>query len=58
MVLSTNDNEPLSVIVWSLVLSSSFGQGSAVAVTMLVLMIPILAVYWSLARRSGIAPSN
>jgi iron(III) transport system permease protein len=58
VVLSTNDNEPLSVIVWSLVLSSSFGQGSAVAVTMLVLMLPILAVYWSLARRSGIVPSN
>jgi iron(III) transport system permease protein len=58
VVLSTNTNQPLSVIVWSLVVSSSYGQGSAVAVTMLALMVPILALYWIVARRTGIAPSN
>lgn len=58
VVLSTSDNVPLSVIVWSLVLSSSFGQGSAVAVTMLVLIIPVLALYWTIARRTGIAPTT
>jgi len=58
VVLSTNTNQPLSVIVWSLVVSSSYGQGSAVAVTMLALMVPILALYWVVARRTGIAPSN
>jgi iron(III) transport system permease protein len=52
--LSTNDNQPLSVIVWSLVLSNSSGQASAVAVTMLVLMLPVLFVYATIARRAGI----
>ncbi len=58
VVLSTSDNQPLSVVVWSLVLSSSYGQGSAVAVSMLVLLIPILALYWTVARRTGIAPQG
>jgi iron(III) transport system permease protein len=54
VVLSTNDNQPLSVIVWSLVLSNSSGQASAVAVTMLALMLPVLFVYATIARRAGI----
>ncbi len=58
VVLSTSDNQPLSVVVWSLVLSSSYGQGSAVAVGMLVLLIPILGLYWSVARRTGIVPQG
>ena len=58
VVLSTSENQPLSVIVWSLVVSSSYGQGSAVAVTMLAAMIPVLALYWTVARRTGIAPSR
>ena len=55
VVLSTNDNQPLSVIVWSLALSNSSGQASAVAVTMLVLMLPVLFVYATVARHAGIA---
>ncbi len=58
VVLSTNDNQPLSVIVWSLVLSDSLGQGSAVAVMMLLLMLPILLIYATIARRAGIASSG
>ena len=58
VVLSTADNAPLSVVVWSLVLSSSFGRASAVAVSMLVLMVPVLALYWTAARRTGIAPPS
>jgi len=58
VVLSTNNNQPLSVIVWSLVLSDSLGQGSAVAVMMLLLMLPILLIYATIARRAGIASSG
>jgi iron(III) transport system permease protein len=58
VVLSTSDNQPLSMVVWSLVLSSSFGRASAVAISMLVLMVPVLALYWTIARRTGIAQSN
>lgn len=56
-MLSTANNEPLSVIVWSLVSASSYGEGSSVAVIMLVLMIPILGLYWAVARRTGVAPT-
>jgi iron(III) transport system permease protein len=58
VVLSTSGNQPLSMVVWSLVLSSSFGRASAVAIGMLVLLLPVLALYWTVARRTGIAPSN
>ncbi|HEY3917266.1 MAG TPA: iron ABC transporter permease [Stellaceae bacterium] len=58
VVLSTNDNQPLSIIVWSLVLSDSYGQGSAVAILMLLLMLPILLAYAAIARRAGIAPAR
>lgn len=58
VVLSTSDNAPLAVVVWSFVLSSSFGKASAVAISMLVLMAPILALYWTAARRTGIAPPS
>jgi iron(III) transport system permease protein len=54
VLLATHDNQPLAVIVWSLVHSSSYGAGSVVAVMMLILMAPILALYWMIARRTGI----
>jgi iron(III) transport system permease protein len=57
-VLSTNANQPLSMMVWSLVSAASYGAASAVAVTMLVLMVPILGLYWTIARRTGIVASR
>ena len=57
VVLSTSDNQPLSVIVWSLVQGSQYGQASSISLIMVALMIPILLVYWIVARRTGIAPA-
>lgn len=54
VLLATRHNQPLAVIVWSLVQSSSYGAGSLVAVLMLLLMAPILGLYWIIARRTGI----
>jgi iron(III) transport system permease protein len=54
VLLATHHNQPLAVIVWSLVQSSSYGAGSLVAVLMLILMAPILGLYWMIARRTGI----
>ncbi len=54
VVLATSDNQPLSVVVWSLVSTSSYGSASAVAVIMLLLMLPILLAYWLVARRVGV----
>ena len=51
VVLSTAQNQPLSVVVWGLVATSSYGAASAVALLMLIIMVPMLFVYWFLARR-------
>lgn len=51
VVLSTASNQPLSVVVWSLVATSSYGAASAVSLFMLVVMLPMLFLYWMLARR-------
>jgi iron(III) transport system permease protein len=58
VVLTTSGNQTLSMIVWGLVQTSSFGQASAVALIMVALMVPILILYWTMARRSGIAPAG
>src|SRR5262249_37852823 len=53
VVLASSDSRPMSVVVWSLISSASYGQASAVAVLMLILMMPILCLYWIVARRVG-----
>ena len=58
VVLATGDNQPLSMVVWSLVLTSEYGHASAVAVIMIGLMAPILILYWMIARRTGIVPTS
>ncbi len=58
VVLATGDNQPLSMVVWSYVLTSEYGQASAVAAIMIALMAPILVVYWTVARRTGIVPTR
>jgi iron(III) transport system permease protein len=58
VVLTTSGNQTLSMVVWGLVQTSAFGQASAVALIMVVLMVPILILYWTMARRTGIAPSG
>ena len=58
VVLTTSGNQTLSMVVWGLVQSSAFGSASAVALIMVALMIPILALYWTIARRTGIAPAE
>jgi ABC-type Fe3+ transport system permease subunit len=58
VVLSTGDNQPLSMIVWSFVQTGAYGQASAAAIIMIALMAPILILYWMVARRTGIVPTN
>jgi iron(III) transport system permease protein len=54
VALSTTDNQPLSVVVWTLVSTSSYGMASTVSIVMLVLMLPVLFLYWTAARRAGV----
>src|SRR5580704_13624609 len=54
VILSTADNLTFPVVVWSLWLGGGLGQASALAVVMLLMMTPMIALYWLLARRQGL----
>jgi iron(III) transport system permease protein len=52
--LSTGDNITLPVVIWSQWAGGGLGQSSALAMVMLIVMVPLVAVYWVLARRHGL----
>jgi iron(III) transport system permease protein len=54
VILSTADNVTFPIVVWSLWLGGGLGQASALAVVMLLLMTPVIVIYWLLARRLGL----
>ena len=57
VVISTSNNLPFSFLVWGFVQASAYGSASAAALIMLGLMLPVLLIYWLVARRAGmIAP--
>jgi iron(III) transport system permease protein len=54
VILSTADNLTFPVVVWSLWLGGGLGQASALAMVMLAMMTPLIAIYWLIARRQGL----
>ncbi len=54
VILTTSGNITLPVVVWSLWLGGGLGQSSALATVTLILMAPVIALYWLLARRQGL----
>jgi iron(III) transport system permease protein len=54
VILSTSANMTLPVVIWSFWLGGGLGQSSALATVMLLLMTPVVALYWLLARRQGL----
>ncbi len=54
VVLTTRENMTLPVVVWSLWLNGGLGQASALAFLMLLMMLPLVALYWFIARRRGL----
>jgi iron(III) transport system permease protein len=54
VILSTADNLTFPVVVWSLWLGGGLGQASALAMVMLLMMTPLIAIYWLIARRQGL----
>jgi len=54
VLLTTRDNMTLSVVIWSLWLGGGLGDAAAVALVMLCGMIPIIGLYWVVARKSGL----
>ena len=54
VLLTTSDNITLPLVIWSLWTSGGLGQASALAFAMLAMMVPIVIVYWMVARRCGL----
>lgn len=50
IILTTRDNMTLPVVVWSMWVASGFGQAAALTVLLLILMVPIVTLYWWIAR--------
>jgi iron(III) transport system permease protein len=55
VLLSRAENMTLPVVVWSIWLNGGFSQAAALTVIMLAALAPIIALYWIIAQRSGIA---
>jgi iron(III) transport system permease protein len=55
VILSSADNVTVAVVIWSLWLGGGLGQASALAVVMLLVMAPMIAIYWAFARRSALS---
>jgi iron(III) transport system permease protein len=55
VLISTTSNQPVSVVVWGYVVSSAYGQASALILLMLACLLPVLFLYWMAARRVGLA---
>lgn len=54
VIVSAGGNITMPVVVWSLWLGGGMGESSALTMIMLVVMVPIIAVYWMVARRQGV----
>jgi iron(III) transport system permease protein len=54
VLLTKFENMTLPVFIWSTWATGAQGQAAALGLIMLVVMVPIVAVYWAVARRSGI----
>ena len=54
VVLTTRDNMTLPVVVWSLWLSGGLGTASALTLILLVIMLPVIGLYWFVSRKRGL----
>lgn len=52
VLLTTRDNLTLPVLIWSLWLGGGLGDAAAIALVMTGLMIPLIGLYWLVAKRS------
>ncbi|HEY4134540.1 MAG TPA: iron ABC transporter permease [Alphaproteobacteria bacterium] len=50
VLLTTRDNMTLPVVIWSLWVGGGFGDAAAISLIMLGLMIPVVGLYWFVAK--------
>ena len=54
VLLTTRDNMTLPVVIWGLWQGSGYGDASAITILMLGVMIPLVSLYWFIARKSSV----
>lgn len=54
VLLTTRDNMTLPVVIWGLWQGSGYGDASAITIIMLGLMIPLVSLYWFVARKGSL----
>lgn len=53
VVLTTRDNITLPVVVWSMWQAGGFGPAAAITLLLMLMMLPLVALYWWAVRRTG-----
>lgn len=56
VLLTTPDNMTLPVVIWSLWVGGGFGDAAAIALIMLLLMAPLIGLYWFASKRHKLRP--
>ena len=54
VLLTTRDNLTLPVVVWSIWQDGGFGKAAAITLLLMALMVPLIALYWWVMRRTGL----
>jgi len=54
VVLSTNDNVTLPIVVWNAWFAGGFGSAAALTLILMAMMVPLVALYWWFMRRTGL----
>jgi iron(III) transport system permease protein len=54
VLLTTRDNLTLPVVVWSIWQDGGFGKAAAITLLLLAMMVPLIALYWWVMRRTGL----
>lgn len=54
VVLSTRDNLTLPVVVWNAWFAGGFGSAAALTLILMSMMVPLVALYWWLVRKTGL----
>jgi len=54
VLLTTRDNLTLPVVVWSIWQDGGFGKSAAITLMLMAMMVPLIALYWWVMRRTGL----
>lgn len=58
VILTTGDNITLPVVVWSLWYSSGLGAAAALTLILMLMMLPVVGLYWWVARKRAFGVAN